>query len=61
MKPNDFYKKYANVPLEKRGVHIDEIGSSLRGVYILIEKADQRAVDTKKEIDFFIKIAEKYL
>lgn len=67
MKPETFYRKYYNMPLENKGVPImyftDGIPSSIspHAMYEMLNEAIEKECQAKKEVNRLLKIANKIL
>lgn len=61
MKKEEFYRKYANLQIDKRFIALDFIKygmMSLNDVYTRISKADEQRRSLELEIESLLKVAE---
>lgn len=67
MKTESFYRKYANVPLEKRFTQVELIqygyahSYSLADLYVRISKADEERREAAQELESLLKTAQRLM
>ena len=61
MKKEEFYRKYANTPLEKRHVPNLLFGMSLYGVYAEIKAIDDKILEDEIRREKLLSAVEKFL